>query len=63
MRVYAAWVEGGYVVRVGVFYEGNIPDDVIVIGEKNIVGIGWQYDGGQFVPPVYEISEGDAEEE
>ena len=30
-----------------------------VVGPENTVGIGWGYEGGAFVPPVYEESEDD----
>lgn len=48
--LYAAKIENGIVVNVQVVragYEG----DLIIIGPKNTVGIGWIYDGENFIMP------------
>lgn len=49
--IYAAEVIDGLVIRVVVVPQET--DGLITIGTENVVGIGWTYDDGVFVPPVY----------
>lgn len=59
MSVYAAWIVDGLVVRVGIFPEDDIPDDLIIIGHENNVGIGFIYDGETFIDPRPQYNEED----
>ena len=61
MMVYVAQIEDGFVTRV-VVSPASIehPDGWVTVGPDNTIGIGWTYEGGAFVPPVYEESEDDA---
>lgn len=53
--VYVAQIEDGIVTRVVVSPSSiEHPEGWAVVGPENTVGIGWTYDGGAFVPPVYE---------
>lgn len=58
MMVYVAQIEDGIVTRV-VVSPASIqhPEGWVVVGPENTVGIGWGYEGGAFVPPVYEDEE------
>lgn len=49
--IYAAEVTEGIVTRVVVVTSET--DGLITIGTENVVGIGWSYEDGVFVPPVY----------
>lgn len=52
MVVYIANVIDGKVVGVAVVDDGSsVDDDWYVVGNKNVVGIGWTYDGSVFIPP------------
>lgn len=55
MMVYVAQIEDGTVTRVVVSPASiDHPDGWVEVGPENTVGIGWTYDSGAFVPPVYE---------
>ena len=53
--IYVAQIEGGIVTRV-VVSPASIehPEGWVIVGPENTVGIGWTYEDGEFVPPVYE---------
>lgn len=51
--IYVARVLNGVVVAVTVEPDPPALDgDQVAIGPENIVGIGWRYEGGQFLPVV-----------
>ena len=52
MKIYAAKVEDGIVTQVQVIREGQTPDDLIIIGTENVVGIGYSYEDGKFIEPI-----------
>ncbi len=37
--------------RTVVFDQFQPSDDCVVVGPENVVGIGWAYEGGEFIPP------------
>ncbi len=48
-------------IRVVVLTEGKHGDSWVTIGRENIVGSGWAYENGEFIPPLIETeSESDA---
>ncbi|WP_128253931.1 hypothetical protein [Falsirhodobacter deserti] len=53
--IYVAKVEKGQVTQVMVMPDAHEPGEgEVLIGPENTVGIGWAYDGAQFLPPEVE---------
>lgn len=51
---YVAQIDDGIVTRVVVSPVSiEHPEGWEVIGPDNVVGIGWSYEGGEFVPPYF----------
>lgn len=50
--IYFAKIENGLVAQVTVRPDDYQPGEgEALIGPANVVGIGWAYEGGEFVPP------------
>lgn len=51
--IYVARIANGLVVQVTLHPEDYVPGpDQVAIGPGNVVGLGWEWDGTQFIPPV-----------
>lgn len=52
--MYVAFIKDNLVTSVLVSSEESAPEGVVVVGEHNTVGIGWEYIDGKFIPPKEE---------